>query len=85
MPEKAKSDLCAESTIGKQLFENFFTNRIRLVKVNVWDTIKKRKLQTWETTGKQMKVNTGDKVVDLKDDRKLFTRMKKQSADMSYQ
>ena len=75
MPEKVNNDLCNESTIGRQLFEEFVTNRIRSANVNVWDTMKKTKLHTWKTTGKRVKINTGDKIVELKEDRKLFTRM----------
>ena len=37
--------------------------------------MKKQRLQTWIMTGKQVKVKSGDKIVELKEYRKLFSRM----------
>ena len=75
MPDKLKSDLCTGSTIGEQLFEEFVTNRITSAKVNIRATMETRKLQTWNTRVKRVKLNTGDKVVEIKEGRKPFTRM----------
>ena len=75
VPEKIRIDLCNESTIGSELFTEFVSNRINSSKVNLWAPMKKRQLHTWKMMGKQLKVNTGDKMVELKEDRKLFTRM----------
>ena len=43
--------------------------------INLWAPMKKQQLQTWKKTGKQVKVKSGDKIVELKEDRKLFSRM----------
>ena len=61
MPDKLKSGLCTGSTIGEQLFEEFVTNRITSAKVNIRATMETRKLQTWNTRVKRVKLNTGDK------------------------
>jgi len=37
--------------------------------------VKKRKLLTWKTTGKAVRVATKDKIIELKEDRCLFARM----------
>lgn len=37
--------------------------------------MKKRKLLTWKTTGKTVRVATKDKIIELKEDRCLFARM----------
>ena len=37
--------------------------------------MKKRKLLTWKTTGKTLRVAAKDKVIELKEDRSLFARM----------
>ena len=37
--------------------------------------VKKRKLLTWKTTGKTVRVATKDKIIELKEDRCLFVQM----------
>ena len=37
--------------------------------------MKKRKLQTWKSNGKVIKVKTVERVVELKEDRSLFARL----------
>ena len=37
--------------------------------------MKKRKLQTWKSNGKVIKVKTVEQVVELKEDRSLFARL----------
>ena len=37
--------------------------------------VKKHKLLTWKTTGKTVRVATKDKIIELKEDQCLFTRM----------
>ena len=75
MPDKVKSDICSESNIGKDLLEEFVANRIKSSTINLWASMKKQRLLTWKMIGKQVKEKTGHKIVELKEDRKLFSRM----------
>ena len=75
MPEKVQKDLCDQSVIGNKLFGTFVRERIQTAEKSIWDVVKKRKLLTWRTTGKIVRVATKDKIVELKEDRCLFARM----------
>ena len=75
MPEEVKRDMCQQSAIGKELFGNFVKERIQSSKNSIWSPMKKRKLLTWKSTGKILRVTTIDKTVELKEDRSLFARM----------
>ena len=57
MPKKVKRDLCDQSVIGNKLFGTF-----------VKELVQKRKLLTWKTTGKRVRVATKDKIIELKED-----------------
>jgi len=74
-PENVKKDLSEQSTIGKELFNNFVKERIQSAEHSIWSPMKKRKLLTWKSTGKTLRVATQDKVIELKEDRSLFARM----------
>ncbi len=75
MPEAVKSDLCRQSEIGRTLYETFVKERIQSNKVNLWSTMKKRKLLTWKDSAKVLKVPCKDRVVELQEDRSLFARL----------
>lgn len=75
VPDKAKEELYAQSEIGKSLLKSFVEDRISSDKVNIWSKMKKRKLQTWKSNGKKVKVPIDDKVVELQEDRSLFARL----------
>ena len=75
MPEKVKKDLCEQSLIGNKLFRTFVKERIQTAEKSIWDVMKKRKLLTWKTTGKTVRVATKDKIIELKEDRCLLARM----------
>ena len=75
MPETVKEDLCEQSEIGRRLFDCFVKERVQSGKVNLWSPMKKRKLLTWKTSAKVVKVTAADKIVELQEDRSLFARM----------
>ena len=52
-----------------------FTNSFKSDKVNVWSKMKKRKLLTWRSNGKKVRVSLKDKVVELQEDRNLLLMM----------
>ena len=74
MPETAKDDFYEQSEIGRSLFDSFVKERVR--EVNLWSPMKKRKLLTWKTCVKVLKVTTAEKIVELEEDRSLFARMR---------
>ncbi|KXJ12360.1 hypothetical protein AC249_AIPGENE6741 [Exaiptasia diaphana] len=75
VPEKTKDDLCNQSKIGAKLFEDFVRDRVNSGELGVWSPMKKRKLRTWRTVGKEVKFKANGKEVELKEDRSLFARM----------
>lgn len=75
VPEKVKNDLLGQSDIGQKLFENFVKDRIQCGKMGIWSRMKKRKLQTWKTLGKKIKLSIAGQTVELQEDRNLFARM----------
>ena len=76
MSDKIKNNLCQQSQIGRRLFQTFVDKRIQSRKVNLWSTMKKRKLQTWKISGRVVKVKApADKIMELKEDRSLFARL----------
>lgn len=75
MPEKVKEDLCQQSVIGSTMLCRFVEDRIKSNKCSIWSLMKKRKLNTWKSTTKTLKVKINENVVELKEDRSLFARM----------
>ena len=63
------------SEIGRRLFDCFVNERFQSGKVNLWSPMKKRKLLTWKTSAKVVKVTGADKIVGLQEDRSLFARI----------
>lgn len=62
-------------TSGKRLFHSSVKERINERKVNLWDPMKKQKLSTWKTAGKNIKLGADNNVVELRENRNLFARM----------
>lgn len=62
MPENVKQDLCKQGEIGQELFETFVAQRIDSSSVNLWAPMKKRKLATWTTTLKKVRISAGERV-----------------------
>ena len=75
MPDNIKEDMCNQSIIGQTLFDTFVKDRIQSEKVNIWSTMKKRKLCTWKTNARKVKVSSKEKLIELREDRSLFARM----------
>ena len=74
MSDNIREDMCNQSVIGQTLFDMFVKERIQSEKVNLWSTMKKRKLCTWKTNAKKVKVSTKE-VIELREDRSLFAWM----------
>ena len=75
MSDNIREDMCNQSVIGQTLFDMFVKERIQSEKVNLWSTMKKRKLCSWKTNAKKVKVSTKEKVIELREDRSLFAWM----------
>ena len=75
MCEKTKKDLVQQSEMGQKLFSSFVEDRVKSSKINLWAVMKRRKLQTWKSNGKVIKVKKVERVVELKEDRSLFVRL----------
>ena len=73
--EKTKKDLVQQSEMGQKLFSSFVEDRVKSGKINLWAVMKKRKLQTWKSNGKVIKVKKEERVLELKEDRSLFARL----------
>ena len=76
MSDNIRGDMCNQSVIGQSVFDMFVKERIQFEKVNLWSTMKKRKLCMWKTNAKKVKVSTKEKVIELRElDRSLFAWM----------
>ena len=62
----------ANKDLGKKLFSSFVKDRLKSGTTNFWDVMKKRKIQTWKSSGKVIKVKAVECVVELKEDQSLF-------------
>ena len=58
MPSNVKKDLLEKSEIGQKLFETLVKDRNKSGNINLWSPMNKRKLQTWKTMGKKIKVSS---------------------------
>ena len=75
IPENAKDDLLYFSEKGQKCFEEFIHDRLLTTsKMPVWDPMKKLKLKTFSNWMKKSKVNVGEKVIKLRDERELLAR-----------
>ncbi|KAK3741259.1 hypothetical protein QZH41_019956, partial [Actinostola sp. cb2023] len=75
MPDKVKEDLCQQSAVGTQLLSRFIEERVTTGTYSIWYPMKKRKLNTWKSATKVIRVKAKDKVIELKEDCSLFARM----------
>ena len=75
MSNVVKDDVCNHANVGKDLYQKFCETRIISKSVNLWDPMKKVKLQTFKSASKIIKVKVKDEIVELKEDRGLFARM----------
>lgn len=75
VPEKVQNDLVGQSEIGQKLYDAFVKDRIVTGRINLWSPMKKKKLQTWKSMNKKIKVSSAGETVELQEDRNLFARM----------
>ena len=74
-PVEIQTDICKSGLIGMNKYKEFVSQRIVKADINLWAPMKKLNLKMWTAIGKQTKVRSGDKVIELKEDRSLFARM----------
>ena len=69
------SDLLDIEAIGESMYNTFIEERICTGPKNVWDVMHKRKLVTFNSLKKTVKVKVKDKIINLKEERGLMTRL----------
>ena len=75
VPNNADDDILHFAEKGQKRFEDFINDRLlSTLTVSVIDLIKKPKLKTFSNLGDKIKVQTGDKVIKLCEERELFGR-----------
>lgn len=75
MLDNIKEEMYNQSVIRQTLVDTFVKDRIQSEKVNIWSTMKKRKLCTWNTNAKKAKLSSKEKLIEWREDRSLFDRM----------
>lgn len=75
MLDNIKEEMYNQSVIRQTLVDTFVKDRIQSEKVNIWSTMKKRKLCTWNTKAKKAKLSSKEKLIEWREDRSLFDRM----------
>ena len=71
MADDVNEELINEPEIGNSLAESFTNECVTSEKVKLWSPMKKRQLKTWRMAGKKARVTTGDKIVELQEDRAI--------------
>ena len=74
LPESIAPDVLDQENIGKNMYQDFLSERIYGEK-SIWDTMKKRKLLTFKSSGTTIKTKIEGKVVELKEDKALLQRI----------
>ena len=69
------SDLTDIVNIGEQMYNKFIDDRNRNEEGNVWDTMTKKKLVTFRSLTKSVTLKIKNKIVNLKEERGLMTRL----------
>lgn len=75
MPDEVKEEILNAHAKGFALHKAFVATRIVTTETNFWAPMSKIKLKMWTSTGHKTKVISGDKIIELKEDRSLFARM----------
>ena len=75
MPTQVQKDICNQDEIGQQEYVTFVEKRISKNEVNIWARMKKVQLKMWKSIRKTVKHKLADQIVEMKDDRSLFTRI----------
>ena len=70
LSESIASDITNQQSIGKKMYGNFKSERIYREK-NVWDAMKKCKLQTFKSSGVMIKTKIEEKLIESKEDKQL--------------
>ena len=73
LPDAATVHLLDFDTNGETMYESFKAERMEAEK-SIWDPMKKRNLSTFSITKKTTKVKLQDRIVTLKEDRRLMIR-----------
>ena len=73
-PDKDAQQFLDHGTEGKILYEEYKRERVQGNK-SIWDTLKKRKLVTFNSTNKEAKIKLKDRIVTLKEQTSLMTRL----------
>lgn len=74
-PRDVQTDMCRIKEIGQQQMSLFVKERIQTNDVQFWSPMKKIKLKTCNSVCKKVKVPLKDKVIEMKSDMSLFSRI----------
>ena len=73
--KEAKNDILQFAELGQKRYEEFVSERLKLTsKLSVWDKMKKMNLKTFSNWMDKKKVQVGDKVIKLREERELLER-----------
>ena len=75
IPEKAKQDIINYASIGQKQYQDFVEDRLlKTSQRSVWDKMTKLKLKTFSNWMAKTRVQVGDKVIKLREERQLLAR-----------
>ena len=74
-PAEVARDVCAMPELGLPQYRKFVGQQITDKTVNFWDTVPQNKLKLCKTMAKKVKNKTKESVVELKEGRRLFSRL----------
>ena len=75
LPEDVAQNLVRSTEKGRQQMNAFVGKRINSNAVGFWEPIPNRKIKTFSSTNKKIRVKSSDKLVTINADRDLFGRL----------
>ena len=74
VPDAIAGDITNRDNVGKEIFKKFVEERLKMGNLSPWDTIKKRKLGIFSQCNKALELESGYKIIKLKEERGLLQR-----------
>lgn len=73
LPSTSSDEILNHKNIGEECYQLFVKERFHGT-TSIWSSMKKRKLQTFKTSGKEINRKIGEKVIQLKEEKSLLSR-----------
>lgn len=70
---KAAEEFLRHKELGSKLYQNFVTDRVQGDQ-SIWEPMKKSNLKTFKSLNKKVKIEVGEKIYEMKEERNTMSR-----------